>query len=192
MLLIHLAKRFGIGLIFVAFITVLSLGFTGVSSAEKSGEARKIVTTDFVDLKFTINKTSYTSKKASKSLEIAPYIVDGRTLVPFRTIFEELGYNIVWDDATKSITATYKGNVIKLEINNKKAIVDGKEVILDVAPEIVKSRTVVPLRFVAENSGSFVNWNPDEKSITISRVGKFATGTVLFYDQKGKVPKVYI
>lgn len=192
MLLNHFAKCFGKGLIFVAFIALLSWGFVGVSSAEETDETRKIVTTDFVDLKFTINKNNYTSKKVSKKLEVAPYIVNGRTLVPFRTIFEELGYDIVWDDATKTITATYKGNVIKLEINNKKAIVDGKEVVLDVAPEIVKSRTVVPLRFVAENSGSFVDWNPDEKSITISRVGEFATGTVLFYDQKGKIPKVYI
>ena len=53
-------------------------------------------------------------------------------------------------------------------------------------------RTVVPLRFVAENSGSFVNWDPNEKSISISKVGEFPTGTVLFYDQKGKTPQVYI
>lgn len=145
MLLNHFVKCFGKGLIFVAFIALLSWGFVGVSSAEETDETRKIVTTDFVDLKFTINKNNYTSKKVSKKLEVAPYIVNGRTLVPFRTIFEELGYDIVWDDATKTITATYKGNVIKLEINNKKAIVDGKEVVLDVAPEIVKSRTVVPL-----------------------------------------------
>ncbi|HOQ01890.1 MAG TPA: copper amine oxidase N-terminal domain-containing protein [Acetivibrio sp.] len=192
MLLIHFAKCIGKGLIFVAFLAVISLGFIGVSSAQEADETRAIVTTDFVDLKFTINKTSYTSKKASKNLEVAPYIVNGRTLVPFRTIFEELGYDIVWDDATKTITASYKGNVIKLVINNNKAIVNGKEVILDVAPEIVKSRTVVPLRFVAENSGSFVNWDPNEKSISISRVGEFPTGTVLFYDQKGKTPQVYI
>ena len=86
MLLIHFAKCIGKGLIFVAFLAVISLGFIGVSSAQEADETRAIVTTDFVDLKFTINKTSYTSKKASKNLEVAPYIVNGRTLVPFRTI----------------------------------------------------------------------------------------------------------
>lgn len=195
MLRSHLTKVLGKYLLLITFITVFSIGVVevhAVTETESSEDTRKIVTTDFVDLKFTIDKVNYTSKKASKRLEVAPFIVNGRTLVPFRAIFEELGYDVSWDDATKTVTATYKGSEIKLQIESDKAFVDGYEVTLDAAPTIVKSRTVVPLRFVAENSGSFVDWNGEEKSITISRVGKFDTGTVLFYDQKGKVPKVYI
>jgi len=143
-------------------------------------------------LKFTINKKNYISKTVSKDLEVAPFISNGRTLVPFRAIFEELGYTVDWNDATKTVTAKYKGNEIKLTVGANKAVVNGYEVPLDVAPAIVNSRTVVPLRFVAENSGSFVDWNPEDKTISIKRIGKFNTGTILFYDQKGKNPMVYV
>lgn len=189
----RLAKVLGRGLIFLVFLTVISTGaICGYAAETEQNDSRKVVTSDFIDLKFTIDKKNYTSKTVSKKLEVAPFISNGRTLVPFRAIFEELGYTVDWDGATKTVTATYSGNVIKLTIGSNKALVNGYEIPLDVAPTIVNSSTVVPLRFVAENSGSFVNWNPEDKSISISRVGKFNTGTILFYDQKGKVPMVYI
>lgn len=180
-------------LTFLAFLTVISIGaFCSYAADTAQTDSRTVVTSDFIDLKFTINKKNYISKTVSKDLEVAPFISNGRTLVPFRAIFEELGYTVDWNDATKTVTAKYKGNEIKLTVGANKAVVNGYEVPLDVAPAIVNSRTVVPLRFVAENSGSFVDWNPEDKTISIKRIGKFNTGTILFYDQKGKNPMVYV
>lgn len=174
--------------IIAAFVTILYTNSINVCASSSD----EIVTTDFVDLEFTINRIDYKSKTATKKMEIAPIIVNDRTLVPFRTIFEELGFNVDWNGATKSITATRQGTTINLQINNTKASVNGKTVELDVAPTITKDRTLVPLRFVAENSGAFVDWNGEKKSITINRIGTFDTGNVLFYDQKGRNPKVYV
>jgi subtilisin family serine protease len=56
---------------------------------------------------------------------------------------------------------------IVLQINNKTAYVDNKPVELDVAPKIENNRTLVPLRFVAENLGCKVEWNQNTKTITI-------------------------
>lgn len=56
---------------------------------------------------------------------------------------------------------------IVLQINNKTAYVDDKPVELDVAPKIENNRTLVPLRFVAENLGCKVEWNQNTKTITI-------------------------
>ena len=36
-----------------------------------------------------------------------------------------------------------------------------------VAPQIINSRTYVPIRFVADELGSEVNWNEETKEITI-------------------------
>lgn len=165
--------------------------YTGGVSVYASN-SDEFVTTDFVDLKFTIDKVNYTSKTQNKKMDIAPTIVNGRTLVPFRTIFEELGFDIDWNGATKSITATRQGMTIKLQIDNISASVNGKAVQLDAAPTIKDDRTLVPLRFVAESSGAFVDWDGETKSISINRIGTFDTGTVLFYDQKGKNPQVYV
>lgn len=175
-------------LIIAAFVTILYTNSINVCASSTN----EIVTTDFVDLEFTINNLNYKSKTATKKMDIAPIIVNGRTLVPFRTIFEELGFNINWNGATKSITATRQGTTINLQINNTQASVNGKTVQLDVAPTITNDRTLVPLRFVAESSGAFVDWNAEKKTITINRIGTFDTGTILFYDQKGRNPKVYI
>ncbi|TYQ13228.1 UNVERIFIED_CONTAM: copper amine oxidase-like protein [Acetivibrio alkalicellulosi] len=175
-------------LIFAAFTVLFYTGSINVNANTTEG----IVTSDFVDLKFTINNKRYISKMATKEMDIAPTIVNGRTLVPFRTIFEELGYDVRWDDSSKSITATRQGSIINLQINNERASVNGNRVQLDVAPTIEQSRTLVPLRFVAESSGAFVDWNAEEKSITINRIGQFDTGTILFYDQRGRNPQVYV
>ena len=41
------------------------------------------------------------------SLDVAPYIVNGRTLVPIRFISEVFGSNVVWDGTTKTVTIIY-------------------------------------------------------------------------------------
>ncbi|MDQ2085854.1 copper amine oxidase N-terminal domain-containing protein [Herbivorax sp. ANBcel31] len=175
-------------LILVAFAAIVYTNGTNLYASNSS----EIVTTDFVDLEFKIDDRNYISKTERKSMDIAPIIENGRTLVPFRAIFEELGFDIKWDGSTRSITATRQGTEIKLQIDNKTAFVNGSSGQLDVAPTIQEDRTLVPLRFVAESSGAFVDWDGEERSISINRVGRFNTGTVLFYDQQGRNPQVYV
>ena len=59
--------------------------------------------------------------------------------------------------------------VIKMQVGNFKATVDGKTVIMDVAPKIENQRTLVPLRFIAEAFGAEVEWDPKTQGITIVR-----------------------
>lgn len=49
---------------------------------------------------------------------------------------------------------------IVLTIGSPVAFVDGRQVDLDVPPQIVDGRTLVPLRFVAEAFGRRVDWEP--------------------------------
>ncbi len=58
--------------------------------------------------------------------------------------------------------------MIQLQINNKKMYIDGKEVVLDVPPLLVDdSRTLVPIRAVAEGLGQNVEWDNDTQTVTI-------------------------
>lgn len=59
--------------------------------------------------------------------------------------------------------------VIKMQVGNFKATVDGKTVTMDVAPKIENQRTLVPLRFIAEAFGAEVDWDPKTQGITIVR-----------------------
>jgi hypothetical protein len=153
----------------------------------------KIISTEFVDLTFTVDSKDYLSKSIKRKMDIAPYIENGSTQVPFRTIFEELGYTVKWDDSERSIIAFKLGSQMKLKIDNNIAVVNGIEGLMSAAPKIVNGRTFVPLRFVSENAGANVVWEDATKTIYISRVGKYDTGGVLFYEKgNNNQNKVYI
>ncbi|MFB7157034.1 copper amine oxidase N-terminal domain-containing protein [Lysinibacillus sp. NPDC056232] len=94
--------------------------------------------------------------------------INGRTLVPMRTIFEELESTVQWDAKTKSITAIRGTKKIGLVIGSKTATVNGQKIALDVAPQIINGRTLVPLRFISEALGAKVDWNNQTKTVYIT------------------------
>lgn len=99
--------------------------------------------------------------------DVAPVIQSGRTLVPFRVIFEALGATVGWDGA-KGIVSGYRNEkAVILEIGKKTAWVNGPEVDIDVAPTILNGRTMVPLRFIAESMGAEVGWDQATATVTV-------------------------
>lgn len=97
-----------------------------------------------------------------------PMIVQGRTLVPFRKIFEALGMSVSWDEATQTAKGEKEGLVIELTIGSTIAKVNGQEKELDVPAQLIGSRTVVPLRFVSEESGAKVDWDGETSTVYIT------------------------
>jgi len=104
-------------------------------------------------------------------LEEPPIIVEGRTLVPVKFIFEPLGLEVSWDAVTRTATGAKDSLVIVMPIDSDKALVNGEEVVLDVPATIINDRTYVPLRFVAESTGALVVWHNDTRSISIEYLG---------------------
>ena len=58
--------------------------------------------------------------------------------------------------------------LVNMQIGNNTAYVDGAPVSLDVPPQIIKGRTLVPIRFVSENLGAEVGWESNTKTVTIT------------------------
>jgi len=104
------------------------------------------------------------------TLDVAPITTGGRTLVPMRPIFESLGYTVEWISSTQQIKATRGNESIVMHINSKQAVVNGKNVGIDVVPFIKNGRTFVPLRFVGEASGKKVEWDGTVRSVYIGTV----------------------
>lgn len=100
--------------------------------------------------------------------DVAPTIIDGRTLVPLRVIFENLDAAVEWDDATQTVTGTKGRKTVKLTINDKIAFVDGEEKELDVPAMLINDRTMVPVRFIAESLGATVGWDDYAKTVNIT------------------------
>jgi peptide/nickel transport system substrate-binding protein len=84
-----------------------------------------------------------------------------------RAIFEALGAQVHWDDATSVIRAYRREDAIVLQLGNRTAWVNGPERKLDVAPVAIGGRTMVPLRFVAEALGAQVEWVDATRTVTV-------------------------
>lgn len=113
-----------------------------------------------------------TTNEAVQNLNVAPFIQQGRTLVPFRFIGEQLGASIEFtiDPINKRVkTVRYQLDSIEiiLSIGESKAIVNDKPVVLEVPPQIISGSTVVPLRFVTESLGCSVIWEAKTQTITL-------------------------
>ena len=100
--------------------------------------------------------------------DVAPYIENGRTMVPMRKIFEALDAKVDWEETTRTITAT-KGDIeIILQINNATMKNNGVDEALDVAPVIVGSYTFVPIRAVSQSLKADVEWLGHNQSVYIN------------------------
>jgi len=106
-------------------------------------------------------------------LDVAPYIKNGRTMVPLRFIAESFGASIGYDSVERSIMVYTDEVYIWLQIGNPEAFIEnkgvmGKErIILEAPPEIVDSRTFVPIRFISEAFGATIEWEEKTQTITI-------------------------
>jgi hypothetical protein len=90
----------------------------------------------------------------------------GRVFVPLRGVFERLGASVVYDNGV--INASGDGHSVSLRIGSTLAIVDGGQQQLDVAPFLVGSRTLVPLRFISQALGAAVDYNGNQNLVNIT------------------------
>jgi len=90
--------------------------------------------------------------------DVSPQIIDGRTLVPMRAIFEEVGLEVTWNSEEHTVTGTNEDTEILFTIGSDKVIVNDKEIKTDVLVTIVDDRTMIPLRFLSESIGYYVVW----------------------------------
>ncbi|WP_167577837.1 SpoIID/LytB domain-containing protein [Ammoniphilus sp. YIM 78166] len=102
-----------------------------------------------------------------QTYDIAPYIEEGRTMVPLRGIFEALGSDVVWDQRTKTVTAFKGATIVQLQIGSKVAQVNSKKVSLDAPARNKNGRTMVPLRFISEALGAIVEWDAQSRTVFV-------------------------
>ncbi len=103
---------------------------------------------------------------AKATIDAAPIVKNDRTFVPFRALAEAFGAEVAYDEATQAVTAELNGVKVVMTIGSATYTVNGAEKTMDVAPFINGSRTMVPVRFVAESFGIKVIPTYDENGAT--------------------------
>jgi hypothetical protein len=104
-------------------------------------------------------------------LDAAPVIQNNRTLLPIRAVVEAFGGTIEWHVELRVVTMYLNGHEVSLQIGNRQGYVDGVQTAIDVfdphvVPIILSGRTFLPLRFVGENLGLQVEWDPVTRTVT--------------------------
>ncbi|NTV89237.1 MAG: copper amine oxidase N-terminal domain-containing protein, partial [Clostridiales bacterium] len=137
---------------------------TGSGSAAVSPGANRIILT-LGNPSFTVNgsKQEIDPGKGTK-----PVTLNGRTVIPIRAVVEAMGGTVAWDPATNRITLTANGITLEMWLGSYVITVNGVTKQIEVAPSTISGRTMVPVRFAAENLGCGVNWDPVNKVVTIT------------------------
>ena len=119
---------------------------------------------------FTVNAQDVSVYINGEKLEfdVPAKIVNGRTLVPMRKIFESLGAVVTWDNPSQTATGKKDGTVVNLTIDSKTMFINGEPKVLDVGPMLIDSRTLVPVRAVAESFDCKVEWVEKTQSVEIT------------------------
>ena len=92
------------------------------------------------------------------SFDVQPQIINSRTMVPMRKIFEELGTVVGWNNNTQRAISVKKGDVVSVSIGGQYLTVNGEQKLLDSPPIIISGRTLVPVRAIAESFNCDVDW----------------------------------
>ena len=117
------------------------------------------------------DSTLMTVNGAPLYIDAPPVIKQSRTLVPVRAVTEAMGGAVSWDGSFKTATLTLDGKTVKLTIGSKEAYFGNSKQMLDVTPEIISGRTMLPIRFISESFGFSVGWDESTRKITITNAG---------------------
>lgn len=121
-----------------------------------------------------VGKKEYLANNNSANFTVEPQIIGGATYVPFRALGELLKCQIMWDGNEKKATYVYddvcSGDKIVLEAWIGKSIgkKNGQNLDFKKAPVVLKGSTLVPLRAISEGLGAQVEYEPNEKRITLT------------------------
>lgn len=102
-----------------------------------------------------LNKAEYevnvNGKLEKRTMDVEPFALNGRTMVPVRFIAEVLGAEVSWDQETKTASFSKNGITAKLTLGSKIVqLSDGRAIELDAEPMVKNDRIVLPLTNIAK------------------------------------------
>ena len=97
-----------------------------------------------------------------------PTIINGRTLVPVRGVFEALDFDVSWNGQARQVTLSRANDTIVITIDSASFTANGASHALDVPAQIIGGSTMIPLRAVLESVGYGLAWDENTQTVIIS------------------------
>ena len=125
-------------------------------------------------LMLSVNITTFASDTIYVTLDgsyiefdVKPQIINGRTMVPIRAIFEKMGATVEWDGNTSTAICTKGDTVVKMTVNSMDMYINNQVTKMDISPVVIDGRTLAPARYVAEAFGADVQWSQKNNTVVI-------------------------
>lgn len=91
----------------------------------------------------------------------------GYTMLPLRSVVENMGGTVDWNAASQKITLKYNGSTVTMTLGSKTAYANGVAKSMSVAPFTDNGRTYVWLRSLEFFPGVTVDWRADTRQATV-------------------------
>lgn len=91
----------------------------------------------------------------------------GYTMLPLRSVVENMGGTVDWNAANRKITLKYNGSTVTMTLGSKTAYANGVAKSMSVAPFTDNGRTYVWLRSLEFFPGVTVGWRADTRQATV-------------------------
>ncbi len=99
-------------------------------------------------------------------------VINENVMIPIRVVVENLKFKVDWDPTSQSVKIQQDAKMISLAVNKQEATVDGKQVVLNAAPQVHNESVLVPIRFVSEQMGLIVSWDNKDKTVYLTSANK--------------------
>jgi hypothetical protein len=140
----------------VVLAFALTSGTASIASAATTAKSQPIrVTVQGQEISFAIN----------------PVVINGKTYVEFRTLFEKLGYQVDYNAKTRTVKAATAAQRIQIPFGSGVVVVDniGHSTTNSAGElKIVNNHTMIGVRFIAMLSRMNVDWSGKTRTITIT------------------------
>ncbi len=100
-----------------------------------------------------------------------PQMMGDHIMVPLRGIFERMGASVDWNSQDQMVMANRGNTKVELRINNNEAYINGRAVPVQYPAQVVDGSTMVPIRFISESLGAYVDWDETSSTVNISTNG---------------------
>ncbi len=100
--------------------------------------------------------------------DVPPTVLQGITMVPFRSVFEALGAVVQWDESTKTVTGSKDTTIVRLRIGSRVVDINGVHVPIEVPGTIIGGRTMVPASLISESLEAEVSWNEETRTVVVN------------------------
>lgn len=133
---------------------------TFTAYVDEPGDYILIEDSDIQKIELQIGSSNNTHNGSAIANDVAPIIYNNRTMVPLRFLAETLGAQVDWNEAARTVTLLIDGVQMSMTIDEA---IEG----FDIAPIIYQERTMVPIRYIAEQLNANVIYAPDTQKIIV-------------------------